>query len=339
MLQQLDVREVRACQQNEAILIGRITSQYRDMYHLLTDKGEAEGRVSGKFNYTVDAKEDYPVVGDFVRCKLAHKGEVIIENILPRKSMICRKVAGAKSDMQVLATNIDKVFIAMSLNNDFNIRRLERYMMIAWESGATPVVVLTKADLCQDIDSKIKEVELIAVGVEVIAVSVMEELGIEAIRNCIEEEETVVFIGSSGVGKSSLVNKLLGMDIQEVKTIDEHDKGRHTTTHRELFQLPSGGMIIDTPGMRELQFNQGDLESTFSDIEALSRDCYFTDCKHQTEPRCAIKLAIEKGELSRERYDSYVKLGRELRLLEARKKHKEKINMKKHSKKKATSRK
>lgn len=311
-------------------LLGRVVSQNRLIYHVLINGEEKVGRVSGKLQYELLSKQDYPVVGDWVMCK--ENGEdVVIQSVLPRKSIICRKVAGAKSEQQVLAANIDKVFIAMALNNDFNLRRLERYLAIAWDSGAIPIALLTKADLCEEREMKEACVRECALGVEVISISTVTDEGVETLRECIGKEDTVVFIGSSGVGKSSIVNRLMGETIQVVKDIDEHDKGRHTTTHRELFVLPTGGMIIDTPGMRELQFNQGDMDTTFKDIESISAGCYFNDCKHEKEPGCAIRKAIETGELSEERYRSYVKLKKELQIQEARRKHKEKINLRKNT--------
>lgn len=320
-------------QDTDRMLLGRIVSQNRLIYHVLIEGEEKVGKISGKLQYETLNQEDYPVVGDWVYCK-ENYDEVVIESILPRKSQIIRKVAGGKSDVQVIATNIDKVFITMSLNNDFNVRRLERYLAIAWDSGAEPVILLTKADLCEGIEERVQEISLSALGVEIFVLSVVTGAGLEALTQAIGEEETVVFIGSSGVGKSSVVNALMGNSVQHVHEIDEHDKGRHTTTHRELFALPSGGMIIDTPGMRELQISQGDMETTFEDIEVLGRSCNFTDCGHHKEPGCAIRKAIESGTLSEERYGSYVKLKREMAIHEARKRHKEKINIKKHALKK-----
>lgn len=304
-------------------ILGRIVSRNRSIYRVMMDENEVEGRLSGKLQYKLENKEEYPVVGDLVCCKIISTQEAIIEDILPRKTMISRKVAGGRSDLQVLAANIDKVFITMALNNDFNMRRLERYLAVAWDSGAIPIVLLTKADLCEDTEEKLEAVRQTAIGVPVMVVSVVSEVGMTALRDSIKLNETVVFIGSSGVGKSSLVNGLLGETVQMINTIDEHDKGRHTTTTRQLFVLPSGGIIIDTPGMRELQFNQGDIQSTFEDIEVLSKQCYFSNCQHEKEPKCAIKAAIERGDLCEKRYDSYLKLKRQLKGLEARRKQKE----------------
>lgn len=321
----------------DCMLLGRVVSQNRLIYHVLIGEEEKVGKVSGKLQYEALNQEDYPVVGDLVNCK-ENYDEVVIESILPRKSQIGRKVAGGRSDMQVLATNMDKVFITMSLNNDFNIRRLERYLTLAWDSGAMPVILLTKADLCDDIEERLEEVQFACLGVDVFILSMVTGQGIEDLKQYIKKDETVVFVGSSGVGKSSVVNALLGREEQRVYAIDEHDKGRHTTTHRELFALPSGGMVIDTPGMRELQLMSGDIETTFEDIEQLEGKCYFTNCTHQTEPGCVIREAIEKEEISAERYSAYVKLKKEMAIHEARKRHKEKINLKKHSiRKKAKS--
>ncbi|WP_346936497.1 ribosome small subunit-dependent GTPase A [Clostridium sp.] len=309
--------------------LGRVYAQHRNLYKIITEKGEVSATVSGKLQYELINKKDYPVVGDWVNFEELGHGEGIIHKIQERKTLICRKVAGAKSEEQVLAANIDKIFITMSLNNNFNLRRLERYINIAWDSGATPVILLTKLDLCEDLEDKLLELDEVALGIDKISVSSLTGEGVEVVRSLIKSDDTVVFIGSSGVGKSTIINKLLGEEVQITKEVGEYDKGRHTTTHRELFVLPTGGAIIDTPGMRELQISQGDVEATFKDIEDLALKCHFSDCKHKSEPKCAVQEAIERGELSRERFVSYEKIKREIVNEEKRRRAKERINERK----------
>jgi len=310
-------------------LLGRVCAQYRTLYKVVTESGEILATVSGKLQYELINKKDYPVVGDWVELEDLGHEEGIIHKIQSRKTLICRKVAGAKSEEQVLATNIDKIFITMSLNNNFNLRRLERYINIAWDSGARPIILLTKLDLCEDLEEKLIELDEVTLGIDKISVSSLTGEGVDIVRDLIDSDDTVVFIGSSGVGKSTIINRLLGEEVQITKEVGEYDKGRHTTTHRELFVLPTGGAIIDTPGMRELQLSQGDVEATFKDIEDLALKCHFSDCKHKSEPKCAVKEAIEKGELSQERFMNYEKIKKEIANEEKRRKAKERINERK----------
>ena len=240
-------------------------------------------------------------------------GNAVIQAILPRKSVFTRRAAGTANREQVVAANIDTVFICMSLNNDFNVRRLERYLSVAWDSGASPVIILTKADLCDDLDQRLREVESVALGVEVAVTSSLSENGTDALKPYLKEGKTASFIGSSGVGKSTLINRLMGSDKLATNGLRNDDKGRHTTTHRELVLLENGALVIDTPGMRELGMWAADsgIDTTFADIEALALSCKFKNCTHTSEPGCAIIAAIEDGSLSEERYRSYTKLSAE----------------------------
>ena len=243
----------------------------------------------------------------------ADPGTAVIHLVLPRKSLFVRKAAGTSKTEQVVAANIDTVFLCMSLNNDFNLRRLERYLAVAWESGAEPVVVLTKADLCADLPQKQREVEAIAMGVDILTTSAMESDGYRQITPYITEGRTVAFVGSSGVGKSTLINRLLGEERLVTDGLRNDDKGHHTTTHRELLFLPNGAMVIDTPGMRELGMwdAASGVEQTFGDIEELAARCRFRNCSHSGEPGCAVRAAIRSGNLDDGRWLSYQKLKNE----------------------------
>lgn len=289
----------------------RILSQEKGFYRIICEKGEKLAQISGKFRFRTVSPADYPAVGDFVLIHRNDDGDTaIIESILPRKSCFLRKAAGIIQQEQVVAANIDTVFLCMALNNDFNLRRLERYISIGWDSGATPVIVLTKSDLCDDLGARLTDVASVAPGVDVVVTTAVKNDGYAELLPFISAGKTVAFIGSSGVGKSSLINCLTGEDLQKTNDLRNDDKGRHTTTRRQMMMLSNGCMLIDTPGMRELGMwdNQSGIEKTFEDIEALSLSCRFRDCSHSGEPGCAIKKALADGELTAERWQSYQKL-------------------------------
>lgn len=306
------------------VIPGRVCVEHKSFYKVLTEYGELLAEISGKLRYEAEEREGFPAVGDWVvLAPRLENNRAIIKGILPRKSKFSRKVAGKKVEEQIVATNIDTVFIVSSLNNDFNVRRLERYLTQVWDCGANPVIILNKADLCQEITEKIAEVEAIAFGVPIHVISCLTRSGIEELSEYISDGITIALMGSSGVGKSTLINMLLGEERQQTKDIRNDDKGKHTTTYRELIVLPQGGIIIDTPGMRELQlWNDGSgVSETFEDVERLAAQCKFNDCEHDTEPGCAVKKAIKEGTLSEDRLKSYRKMLRELFYLEMKQKN------------------
>lgn len=291
-------------------LRARVISQEKGIYKIKSGTDVKSASVSGKYRYEVRTVADYPAVGDYVTAQWsADAGNAVITGLYPRKSCFIRKAAGTGKQEQVVAANIDTAFICMSLNNNFNIRRLERYLSVTYSSGATPVVVLTKSDLCADAARLISEVQDAAPGVDVLAISSLEG-NYEAVMRYILPGKTVAFIGSSGVGKSTLINKLTGKDSMATHAIGNDDKGRHTTTHRELLALPNGAFVIDTPGMRELGMwdSDGGIDTAFRDIEELSRQCRFSNCTHTSEPGCAVQRALEDGSLDAARWESYRKL-------------------------------
>lgn len=305
------------------IELARISVEYKQAYKLITRHGELNAEVSGKFRFNAVGTGDFPAVGDWVVAELRpEEGNATIHAVLPRKSKFSRKAAGTRTDEQIVAANFDYVFIMASLNYDLNLRRLERYLTAAWESGGSPVIVLTKADLNNEKYDIKRRVEEIAPGVPVHAISTVTGEGLDEISVYDVSGKTIVFMGSSGVGKSTLLNRLAGGDIMYVNDIREDDsKGRHTTTHRQLILLPSGCMIIDTPGMRELMVWDGDegVGTTFHDIDELARFCKFNDCNHGNEPGCAVRKAIAEGKISISRLESYRKLQREIRFIEGKK--------------------
>lgn len=290
----------------------RVTAVHKERYEIACDHGITHARLKTKAYY-VDT-QDFPTTGDFVMIHYIDNGDSQILSTLPRRTFFSRREPGPIPRDQAVAANFDYVFIMQSLNLDFNPKRLERYLTLAWQSGATPIILLTKADLVEDYWDYLTQVERVAAGVNVHVVSAHTGQGLARLNAYLQPGNTVVFLGSSGVGKSSLLNALAGEEIMAVSAIREDDsKGRHTTTHRQLIRLKSGVMIIDTPGMRELgmwDVSEG-LGDAFSDVEAYIGNCRFSDCRHQKEPGCAIKAAITAGELDIARWESYQKLQEE----------------------------
>jgi ribosome biogenesis GTPase len=294
--------------------LARVSVQHKDIYRIITECGEVQARVSGKLGYSASVSADYPVAGDWVLADRVDDGggDAIIHHILTRKSCFERKAAGTGYDRQAVAANIDTVFICMSLNNNFNLRRVERYLSIAWDSMAVPVIVLTKSDLCDNVAAKLPEIYSVAAGVDVVVTSSLNEDGYTTIKKYLNKGKTIAFIGSSGVGKSTMINRLMGEEVLATREIRDDDRGRHATTHRQLLVLPGGGVVIDTPGMRELQIAGADLSRSFADIEELAEKCRFRDCRHESEPGCAVRQAVVNGTLAAERLENYKKLQREM---------------------------
>jgi ribosome biogenesis GTPase len=311
-----------ACYQRQNLVPARVIREDREAYTVTGGCGERLARVTGRLRHQATGRADFPAVGDWVALELPPgDGPAAIHAVLPRRSLFSRKGIGSAGDEQIVATNVDTVLLVSGLDGDFNVRRIERYLTLAWESGAVPAIVLNKADVCDDLAARLTEVEAVAPGAAVHIVSAQDGRGLDELHPYVRRGQTVAMLGSSGVGKSSLINALLGHQRQRTAAVREDDShGRHTTTHRELILVPDGGVIIDTPGMRELQLWAGDdaLGSTFADVEKLATECRFRDCGHSGEPDCAIRAALASGALSEARYESYVKLRRELAYLARR---------------------
>ena len=299
---------------------GRVFLQHHRLYELYTASGETQAGVAGRLFHRASGAEDLPAVGDWVAfSRKEDEGKAVIREVLPRRSKFSRKTAGRETGEQVVAANVDTVFLVTGLDNDYNPRRLERYLVMAWESGARPVVVLNKSDLVADAEEKRREVEAVAPDVPVVLLSARRGEGLEQLEGFVGRGQTVALMGSSGVGKSTIVNALLGGDVQRTQDVRGHDsRGKHTTTHRELFVAPSGALVMDTPGMRELQVlvSERGLRETFDDVREIALGCRFGDCQHEAEPDCAVREALAAGTLDPERFESYRKLRGEMRQLE-----------------------
>jgi ribosome biogenesis GTPase len=307
--------EMNIVNESETLNKGRVVAEYKGIYKIMFENEMYLCECAGKFRFSATKREDFPAVGDWVIWREAGNNRGQVVQVLPRTSKFSRMMAGVESGEQIIATNIDYLGIVSSMNEEFNSRRLERYLLMAWESGASPLIILSKADLCLNPEFFIEQAEIIAMGIPVIVLSSIMHEGIEKIQTFLVKEKTIAFVGSSGVGKSTLINTLINENIQIVKEIREDDaKGKHTTTHRELFALQNGSFVIDTPGMREMQLWQGEsgLTTQFSDIESLMAECKFRNCHHNDEPGCAIREALSGNTLSVERFQSYLKLQKEL---------------------------
>ena len=301
------------------LLPARVVEEFKGFYRVRSVQAEYLAEAAGKLQHLAISREDLPAVGDWVAITARpEEGRARIEHILPRRTKLSRKVAGREMSEQTVATNLDTVFVVSALNREFNLRRIERYLTIVWDSGAQPVILLNKADLCPDADARAADVDSIALGTPVHLVSALEKTGLETVREYVARGTTAAFVGSSGVGKSTIINGLADAALP-VRAVREHDdRGQHTTTSRQMIFLSGGGMLIDTPGMRELQLwnHEEGAAQAFEDIATLSQRCRFRDCGHRGEPGCAVDAAVQQGAFPLERLENYRKLLAELRFQE-----------------------
>lgn len=316
---------------------GRVATQFNHIFRVLLLEGEIEVTTSGRLKHQASSRSALPAVGDWVVVRRREgkpdSGDIVA--VLPRQSWFSRKTAGHLTDEQVVAANVDVAFIVMGLDGDFSLRRLERYLLLARESGAMPVVLLTKTDLAIDVAARVAEVVSVTMGAPVHPLSPRRNEGLEALEGYLTAGRTAALLGSSGVGKTTIINRLAGDEVRRTREVRDSDsRGRHTTTHRELVLLPGGGLIIDTPGMRELQLWDvgAAVRETFDDIEMLAPECRFSDCRHRDEPKCAVKAAVATGRIEASRLDSYLKLQDELAFLARQQDEKALLDEKRRSK-------
>jgi ribosome biogenesis GTPase len=321
----------------DGLIPARVAIEFNYIYRIYAETGELQAQQAGRMRHLAEGREHLSAVGDWVAVRpTPGESSATIEAVLPRRSKFSRKVAGERTEEQIVAANIDTVFLVMGLDGDYNPRRLERYLTLADESGARPVVILNKADIAPHVSEEIDEIRRTAVGIPVHAISARTGAGVDGVEGYLGPGRTGALLGSSGAGKSTLVNALLGEEVFETREVRAHDsRGRHTTRHRQLILLPGRrGLLIDTPGMRELQlWTQTDtVRETFDDLEVLAAACHFTDCRHREEPRCAVKQAVAERRLAPERLESYLKLQDEIESLETRKTVRAQIDEKRKTK-------
>lgn len=299
---------------------GRVFIEFNYIFRVYIHGGEIEAVLAGRLKHHATSRAELPAVGDWVVVRMRpgdERGSIIA--VLPRRSRFSRRMAGNVTDEQVVAANVNVTFIVMGLDQDYSVRRLERYLLLSRESGAAPVVLLTKPDLGENVEGRLAEVRAIAQDVPVHVLNPRAGEGTDQVLHYLTRGRTGALLGSSGVGKTTLINWLMGTDVRRTRDVRAADsKGRHTTTNRELVVLPNGGLLIDTPGMRELQLWEVGtaVRETFDDIDALAASCHFTDCAHRDEPRCAVKAAVDEGRLAPDRLASYLQLRNELVFLE-----------------------
>jgi ribosome biogenesis GTPase len=307
----------------DGLIPARVAIEFNYIYRLYAESGELQAQHAGRLRHEAEGRQQLSAVGDWVAARpTPGEATATIEAVLPRRSRFSRKVAGELTEEQIVAANIDTVFLVMGLDGDYNPRRLERYLMLAYESGASPVVILNKSDVAEHLSEDLDEIQGLAVGIPVHAISAKHGNGIEVIHTYLGAGRTGALLGSSGAGKSTLVNALLGEEKFKTRDVRAADsRGRHTTRHRQLILLPENrGLLVDTPGMRELQlWTQEGARETFEDVVELAAGCHFTDCRHRDEPRCAVKQAVEEGTLAPDRLEGFLKLQEELQSLDARK--------------------
>ncbi|MGL1893302.1 MAG: ribosome small subunit-dependent GTPase A [Spirochaetaceae bacterium] len=304
----------------QGLHIGRIVKESRHLYEIETEQGRYSGKVSGHFVFTAINRADYPTIGDWVAVKL-DQDTAVIEKLIERKSSFSRKRAGNEIEEQVIAANIDYIFLVFGLEGGRNYSEgaVERFLTRAWDSGASPIIVLNKSDICENTADFIYKTELIAAGTPIYLTSAIDGSGLDDLRKYLKPGKTIAFTGFSGVGKSALINALCGVEIMRTGSIrDDDKKGKHTTTHKELILLDDGSILIDSPGLKELQLwgDEDTLDSTFEDISEFADLCKFSDCSHNGEPGCQVQRALDSGELDKDRYNRYLKMKKELQFLE-----------------------